>query len=248
VYAESLASAGTSQEICEGDTVTLGGNNLNATGVTYNWTPNIDLSSNSAPKPQAWPALTTVYTLTVNGPNCPSNVSSVTITVHPLPAVNAGPDVTIYSGQATQLNGSGATTYFWTPGTSLNYTNIPNPDANPTYTIQYVLIGTDQYGCVNYDGVVVTVLETDSLFLYNTFTPNGDGDNDNWVIGNLDKFPDNTLTIYNRYGRQVYYAHPYSNNWHGKSGGEELPAATYYYILDKGDGSKELHGAVTILR
>ena len=248
LHAQSFASAGLSQSICEGDTVTLGGNNLTAGGAIYNWSPGLGLSSATATNPLAFPLTTTTYTLTVTGPNCPPNITFVTVTVHPLPIANAGTDVTILSGQSTMLNGSGGSIYWWSPATSLNYQTIQNPDADPTYTITYFLAVSDQYGCISYDNVTVTVEPSDSLFIYNTFTPNGDADNDNWYIGNIDKFPDNTLTVYNRNGRIVYNAHPYTNNWHGKTSGEELPCATYYYILDKGNGDPVVHGAVTLLR
>lgn len=249
IYSQSLASAGNGKTICAGDTAILGGPvNLTGGGTVYSWAPNTNISSTSVPYPKVWPPLTTTYTLTVTGPNCPPNVSTVTVTVRPLPPVSAGPNVTIYSGQSIQLQGSGAVNYLWSPSTSLNYPNIPNPDAAPTLTIIYNLLGIDQYGCAAYSSVKVTVIETDSLFFYNTYTPNGDGDNDNWYIGNVYSYPNNTLTVYNRYGRVVYNAHPYINNWHGKTGGDELPAATYYYIFDPGNGKKEIHGAVTIIR
>ena len=249
MHGQSLASAGSAQAICLGDTITLGGpTNFTGGGTVFTWAPNIDISNTSAPNPLAWPVVTTTYTLTVTGPNCPTNTSTVNIVVHPLPVVSAGQNITILSGQSTQLNGTGAQNYFWSPSTSLNYPNIAGPDADPSYTITYNLIGTDQYGCAGYSQVTVTVVESDSLFIYNTFTPNGDGDNDNWYIGNIWGCPDNTLTVFNRYGRIVYTAHPYTNNWHGKLNGDELPAATYYFILDPGNGKKEVHGSVTILR
>ena len=216
LHAQSFASAGSAQTICLGDTITLGGINITGGGTVFSWTPNIDLSSNSAANPLAWPIQTTTYTLTVTGPNCPPNITTVKITVNPLPVINAGPDVTILSGQSTSLNASGGTTYTWTPNVSLNYINIPNPDADPTYTLTYYVYGTNQYGCTASDDVIVTVEESDSLFIYNTFTPNGDGDNDNFYIGNIEKFPDNTLTVFNRNGRIVYNAHPYTNNWHAE--------------------------------
>ena len=248
IQSQSFADAGPDKSLCLGDTVQLGGpTNLTSGGTTYTWTPNANISNANAPYPMVWPTQTTTYTLTANGP-CPPNVSTVTVIVNSLPTVSAGPDVTIFSGQSTTLQGTGATNYYWSPNVSLNYTNIPNPDADPTYTITYFLIGVDANGCAGYDQVKVTVLESDSLFIYNTFTPNADGDNDFWYIGNISKFPDNTLTVYNRFGRVVYSSHPYNNQWTGKSGGEELPAATYYFILDPGNGKKEVHGSVTIIR
>lgn len=52
---------------------------------------------------------------------------------------SAGPDVTICSGQSTQLNASGGTTYSWTPVTGLSNPNIANPVATPDSTTTYTL-------------------------------------------------------------------------------------------------------------
>lgn len=74
-------------------------------------------------------------------------------------------------------------------------------------------------------------------------TPNGDGLNDEWIVNELlinpDKYPENKLTIYNRWGGQVFHAKPYLNNWSGlNKKGHPLPESTYYYILylDIGEG------------
>lgn len=59
------------------------------------------------------------------------------------------------------------------------------------------------------------------------FSPNSDGINDALVIRNLLNFPDNDLTIYNRWGNEIYKTKGYKNNWMA-SGLEE---ATYFYVL-----------------
>jgi gliding motility-associated-like protein len=72
------------------------------------------------------------------------------------------------------------------------------------------------------------------------FTPDGDGTNDAFVIKGIDQFPDNTITIFNRWGNQVFYTEKYDNTWEGIStselniGGDELPTGTYFYIFDTG--------------
>ena len=97
------------------------------------------------------------------------------------------------------------------------------------------------------DTVRVTVINGDVLFFYSAFTPNNDGDNDFFYIGNLEKYPDNDLKIYNRYGKQVYSATNYDNLWNGKYLGNDLPTGTYFYILNDGKGA-QYKGSVTILR
>jgi gliding motility-associated-like protein len=69
-------------------------------------------------------------------------------------------------------------------------------------------------------------------------SPNGDGQNDVFEIIGLEDFPDNTLTVFNRWGHMVYQKRNYSNDWDGTSespvtiGNGMLPKGTYFYVLD----------------
>lgn len=82
----------------------------------------------------------------------------------------------------------------------------------------------------------------------NTFTPNNDGINDTWNIQYLDTFPNCTVDIYNRYGTKIYASIGYAVPWNGRYKGANLPAGTYYYIINLHDGSPVLSGSITILR
>jgi len=62
----------------------------------------------------------------------------------------------------------------------------------------------------------------------NIFTPNLDGLNDALVFPNLDFFPTNRLSVWNRWGNLVFERENYNNSWDGG----DLPGGTYYYILD----------------
>jgi gliding motility-associated-like protein/uncharacterized repeat protein (TIGR01451 family) len=61
----------------------------------------------------------------------------------------------------------------------------------------------------------------------NAFSPNNDGINDVWEIPELEGYPDNELTVINRWGNEVYKQQNYRNDWEGKG----LSAGTYFYIL-----------------
>ncbi|NNE29386.1 MAG: gliding motility-associated C-terminal domain-containing protein [Saprospiraceae bacterium] len=94
----------------------------------------------------------------------------------------------------------------------------------------------------------------DAFYPPNGITPNGDGDNDMFVIDplleNPDLYPDNELIIFNRYGSMVYKARPYLNDWDGTGpGGSDLPEGTYYYVLRLNLNEGELYrGDITIIR
>lgn len=81
-------------------------------------------------------------------------------------------------------------------------------------------------------------------------TPNGDGLNDALKFDGLEHFPNNSLTVVNRWGQQVYFARPYKNDWGGTNQqGQELPDGTYFYSmnLDVSVG-KVQWGSITIVR
>ena len=72
----------------------------------------------------------------------------------------------------------------------------------------------------------------------NIFTPNNDGTNDYFEIPCLAtaKYPKSSVIVVNQWGNEVFKASPYQNNWEGTYDGQALPAGTYYYIIDLGDG------------
>lgn len=80
-----------------------------------------------------------------------SVVAPVTVTTLPAPKANAGPDMTICFGNNGQLNGSGGSTYYWSPSTNLSNARIANPIVtNPgAGTMIYHLKVKDALGCTS---------------------------------------------------------------------------------------------------
>jgi gliding motility-associated-like protein len=81
----------------------------------------------------------------------------------------------------------------------------------------------------------------------NILTPNGDGQNDSWIIENLASYPNNKVTIIDRFGRIVYSKINYSNDWKAQVNGFDLPKGTYYYILTFNNGANEKKGFISII-
>ncbi|MGJ8667243.1 MAG: gliding motility-associated C-terminal domain-containing protein, partial [Patiriisocius sp.] len=93
------------------------------------------------------------------------------------------------------------------------------------------------------------------LKVYNEFSPNSDGINDLFVVSCIEKFPNNTLQIFNRYGSLVYKKNRYDNSWDGCANvngvankDEVLPSDTYYYVLDLKDNKDPLVGWIFIVK
>ena len=102
---------------------------------------------------------------------------------------------------------------------------------------------------------VPTILSipSNSLFVPQGFSPDGDTKNDVWVIKGLPIGIDNTVTVFNRWGNKVYEKINYDNSWNGfpnvggTLGNEKLPHGTYYYIIEFKTGDiKPLNGFVII--
>jgi large repetitive protein len=81
----------------------------------------------------------------------------ITMSVLAVPIANAGNDISICTGNNTQLSGSGGITYSWSPLTGLNNPNIANPIATLTATTAYILTVSNGNNCSSKDTVVVTV-------------------------------------------------------------------------------------------
>lgn len=164
------------------------------------------------------------------------------------PVANAGPDVTIYEGDSTQLDGSGGSFGVWTPGGSLSDSTIYHPIASPDETTTYTLYVVGMNGCFAKDEVTISSGNPVPPFdVKNVITPNKDGYNDTWFIQGWQKFPSISVYVYNIYGQEVYSNKDYKNDWAGEYKGKPLPDGTYMYVV-KPEGSKSVYkGNLTIL-
>ena len=95
------------------------------------------------------------------------------------------------------------------------------------------------------------------IVVYNSFTPDGDGINDNWVIEDIESFPDNTVRLFNRWGNLIYEEKGYNNmtrSWDASRttgvgfGKDRVPDGTYFYVIDLGNGTPARSGYVVIKR
>ncbi|MEJ2163850.1 MAG: gliding motility-associated C-terminal domain-containing protein, partial [Robiginitalea sp.] len=97
---------------------------------------------------------------------------------------------------------------------------------------------------------VNAVTQADPGFVFNQFSPNGDGVNDFLVIRDIASFPGNSIKIFNRYGQQVYEDSEMTDDrvWNGTNNGKEVPEGTYYYILELGPDQEVAKGWIQLIR
>jgi hypothetical protein len=155
VIGAGTVDAGLSQTICRGDSVSLSASD----GTTWQWSPKDGLNCSDCRNPKASPAATTVYTVTISAAGGCTGSDTVTVTVHPLPDIEAGDDVTLCAGESATLHASGGASYQWSPSEGLSCTDCAEPMANPKSTTTYHVVATSEYGCVADDSVTVTIID-----------------------------------------------------------------------------------------
>lgn len=235
--------------ICRGVGVQL---TTTSTATGFSWSPTTGLSNPNIASPIATPQATTTYIVTAQLGGC-SKKDTVVITVRPSPTVTAGADISILAGDVANLNAvaSNANSYLWTPPTGVQTPSNLNTTALPTQTTTYKITVRNEFNCEASDDMVVNVVPY-CIRVRNAFTPNGDGQNDTWLVTDTyDCLKNITVNVFNRYGTKVYENTNYRNNWDGRYKGQTLPDATYYYVIDFSlitGRVLTLKGDVTILR
>ena len=137
-----------------------------------------------------------------------------------------------------------------------NGTQITDPN---TGTLSVLI--TDSNGCeiledFEIDDCPDTISGLPCSRARNVISPDGDGVNDQFVIGCLigggSSFMPNELGIYDRWGKQVFGSTNYDNSWEGTDeSGARLPEGGYMWVLkvDTPDQPVEVfRGTITLLR
>ncbi len=151
------------------------------------------------------------------------------IIVSQIPNASVSNNVTIPFGTSTTLSVGGGTSYEWSPSNGLSCTDCAQPVATPTSKTVYTIVVSNANGCTSIDSVTIDVeIVCDNLFIPNVFSPNGDGENDIYKIkGNcIDRF---SLSIYNRWGNQVFETININEGWDGSYKGEPMNTGAYCY-------------------
>jgi gliding motility-associated-like protein len=117
------------------------------------------------------------------------------------------------------------------------------------------VISSKNYRCGPLNFSQETLLVYQSLSIPNAFSPDNDGQNENWIIQGLGQFPNHQLSVYSRWETLVLKEAPYKNDWNGESRGsysnsneQNLPEGTYFYILELGNGQPPLKGFIYLKR
>ena len=118
---------------------------------------------------------------------------------------------------------------------TIDYT--PNPGVCDEQDVFTYLITTPNGSAIA--NVYVDIL-CEPISVFNGFSPNGDGINDTFTILGIERYPNNEVMLFNRWGNQVYFKRHYTNEegWDGSWESNLLPDGTYFYVIYDGEGAK----------
>ena len=242
--------------VCVGSTLVLLGMESEA-GATYSWTgPGGFTSTLQNPQiPGATAAASGNYILAVSVSNCSSSSSEI-INLYPavvLTGVTA--DQVIQYGTTVHLNAyaPNAVYYTWMPNDgSLNNPNINNPIAAPLLPTTYTVYAMSEYGCADTASVTIGLDYNITEFIPGAFSPNNDGLNDVFKIGNIKYMMLVEFDVYNRWGQRVYHnEYDAESGWDGKFNGVPQDIGVYNYIITVASPDGQTHsfkGDVTLIR
>lgn len=225
-------------------------------GYLFNWSPADHLRDDFSTNNKFFaPPGDYTYILTATSPVAHCS-SSTDMTIHVIPPFTFNSvtptDTTINYGDRIQLNSESEAIYWiWDPGTFLSDPTIKDPIASPTRSMDYTLIGINEYGCRDSALVHINVEYESVSDMPNAFSPNGDGLNDVFKIQNYKYEKLLSFKIFNRYGQLVYDGADGEEGWDGTINGKPAPADVYYYLVRMvlpGAIEKNLKGDVTLIR
>ncbi len=250
-----VSIVGNGGEICQGEVF-----DLNVSGArTYIWSPAANLDNYTSATPKASPWETTKYRVIAYEGSCIPDTSHVDLVVHPKPTVTVRGEQTIVAGTSADLLASGEyiSRFLWSPAATLSCKDCSNPIASPFKTTTYTVKVFTKFDCVDSADVTITVLcDKSQLFIPNTFTPNGDGINDIFMVRGTGITTLQAFRVYNRWGQVMYErtnvpVNDKTYGWDGNFNGTQLPPDVYVWTVEafceNGDLLK-LKGDVTIIR
>ncbi len=202
---------------------------------TYTWVDTSGSMDISAPdRVELSPDYTSLYQV-IGSNACGVDTAAILVNIFPTGG-DAGIDSCIVEGTSIRLQATGAISYFWLPAEyPVSDPSVPDPVVQPLETTLYKVVMTSEEGCIVTDSVLITVLDSDiELPRISLITPNGDGKNDVLFFPNIEKYGNNVLRVYNRWGDIVYQKINYQRDddrFDGSYAGKPLPDGNYYYVL-----------------
>ena len=217
------------QKICTGKSV-----QLTATGGTkYKWSPAEGLNRNDISNPIASPKVSTKYTLTIENDIGCSTQLAVNVDIDKSYEPDFSIEKTVECGKPVTINvlnkANGFDKFWVITGTGDTLKNYLGG------AINYKQSGKFELGIINFKGIcslsASKPIEIEQNFvLSNVLTPNNDGKNDTFEVGNVQNIG---FEVFDRWGKSLYQNPSYKNEW-----GKDVKTGTYFYELKYPSGNK----------
>lgn len=235
VNAPLLTVSASSTSICRGAQIVLTAGGAE----TYSWSTGSNAASFSD-----IPINNITYTVVGTSGTVCDVTKVISVTVAPLPLVDAGNNITLQTGETYQLNPSqtGGAIFKWETSEGLSNPNVLNPLVTIDRDITYTLTVTSARGCAAKDEITITV--SSGMIIANYMSPNGDGKNDTWKISNINLIKDYSVEIINSWGKIVFNK---DRGYENEFDANDLPDGVYYYFIKDGNSVK-YNGNITVTR
>lgn len=220
--------------ICSSDSFVL---NASPTTGTYLW-------QNGATSSSIVVSTEGTYWVQIND-YCGIRTDSIFVDETSLPTVTFFSNFDLCTGQTILLTANAENgTFNWQDGSSSNSFLVNQAG-------QYWVVASNSCG-IDSDSVMVTEIDCFSILtMPSVFTPNSDGDNDNFIPIQMENITFAELQIYNRWGQLLFVTNNLDSGWDGQSNGKECADGTYFWILEYSGKLSEktiLKGFLSLLR
>ncbi len=232
---------GDDQVICDGESIIFSAENSYD---TYMWMDDNSLDMYEIIASQAgdyWVELTNV---------CGVAYDTVNLTIQQLPVVDLGNDTMMVYNSIIQLDaGIGFNNYLWQDGSALSDFILDYPG---TYWVEV----TDEVGCKSSDTIRVEAIPF-TIYVPTAFSPNGDEINGVFKVrSSYEAKIEFEMSIYNRWGEQVFKSQSIYEGWDGTFNNMPCPIGVYVWVIDASafdeneffSGATKMMGNVTLLR
>lgn len=226
-------------DFTENTTIILEGLNADDYSVSYH-TSQADAGNNAAPIGPVYENTSspqTIYVRIANDVNGCEAIKQFTITaqsIDPHIGFEAGCQGNKYMLKVLAIDGNfdpETATYAWMGPDGFTATGIEIEIPVPG---EYTVVVTTAEGCVVSASRIV---DENTCLIPRGISPNGDGKNDAFDLAGMGV---TKISIFNRYGTEVYSYGAYTDQWHGQdAGGNELPTGTYFYSIATAAGENK---------
>lgn len=246
-----------------GDTAVCGGSQLQLhltlidtsySGASYQWLMDGPAATGTDPVITMGQSTQIIQVITRSG-TCVPDTDRVVVHVNPAPTVHLPGNTLATAGAEIRLaaEAEGATSYSWTATDTLGCTDCRITTLVPQRSQTVSVAVSNQYGCTASDSMQIRVQQCDpaSVFIPNTFTPNGDGTNDVLYVRSRTLARVESFRIFDRWGGMVYEGKDLEHGWDGTVNGTPAGQGVYVYALaGKCEAGYDLQasGSVTLVR